>query len=790
MEGWFTSLRRQCLAVRSELSAATRAHLVSFGPYQFDLKTAELHKNGYRIHLQPQPARVLALLLGHAGELVTREEIQEEIWGNEVFVDFEKNLNFAVKQIREALGDDAEKPAYIETLPKRGYRFIAPVEGLVSRAALETPGAPVVRTKRLIAIVAAVAVALALVVVLGWRVFFAPPLLGEKDVILLAHFVNKTGDPLLDGSLKTALLVKLEESPFLNLASEQEVQDTLQMMKRKPDELLTGAVALEVCQRKNAKALVASEIAALGNQYVLSLSAIACQDGRALARVQEQVPSKEAVLGAVGRAGVNLRRKLGESLATIQKFDKPLEEATTLSLEALQQLTLGLEMVRRGRAREAIPHYERAIELDPNFASAYRALGIAYENLRQGEKLLLYITKAFELRNRVSEHERLAISGTYYLGVTRELEKARETLELFHRTYPRRSMHNNLGLAHYWLGETEKAHEAYREAMQRNPNNSMIHLNLSDSYLTLGKVEQAKAVLEQAIARGLDNMGVHLCLYRIAFLQGDLAAMQRQVEWARGKPGEHSILAAQAAALAYLGKRNESLKLYQRVVEMARQHGSLEPAADYLATAALNEASFGNCPKARMHIDAALAILRSSTTVVETAAYLFARCGDSARAQSFAGELAKRFPLGTWVNNMTLPEIHAILETNRGNAVRAIELLRSAEPFEIGYRVRSTYTRGRAYLKAGSGKDAAAEFQKILARPFAAARPILMHALAYLELGRAYMLAGETEKARKAYQDFLTLWKDADPDIPILLEAKAEYAKLKRRRGGQAGGQK
>jgi tetratricopeptide (TPR) repeat protein len=611
----------------------------------------------------------------------------------------------------------------------------------------------------------------------GWFFFFRnAPKLTDKDTILLADFVNTTGDAVFDGTLKQALSVQLAQSPFLNLLPEERVRQTLRLMNRPPEERVIGLVAREVCQRQNVKALLAGQIAPLGSHYVITLDALNCATGDSLAKEQVEATSKEEVLSTLGKSVSRLRRKLGESLASVEKLDTPLAEATTSSLEALKQFSLGSETQSRGRDREAIPYYERAVELDPNFALAHRALGAMYSNTGDVEKSREYFTKAFELRNRVSERERLGISALYYGQSTGEVEKARETYELYIRTYPRdRSPRNNFAVLLNDIGEFEKAAARAREGLNLDPNLAVLYGNLADAYRGLNRVDEAKAVLEQQIARGMENMATHTRLYTIGVLQGDAAAMQRHVEWAKGKQDEYMMLNAQANAAAYLGKHKASQELRRRAVEMARQRASLEPAANYLATSALNAARSGNCPQARQQIEAALSLHRRRAE--NNAAYVFALCGDAPRAQALADELVKRFPLGTMVNNVTVPEVRAIVETNRGNAARALELLRSAEPFEKG-NFGPTYTRGVAYLKARSGKEAAAEFEKIIPRrtvaPFA-----VIHALSYLQLGRAYALAGETDKARKAYQDFLALWKDADPDLPILRDAKSEYSKLK-----------
>ncbi len=629
--------------------------------------------------------------------------------------------------------------------------------------------------------VAAGGAALALCVA-AWLVYsHRAQALTERDTILLADFVNTTGDAVFDGTLKQGLAVQLGQSPFLNFIPDAQVRQTLRLMGRSPDERVTPEIGREICERQGLKALIAGTIAPLGSHYVIALDAVNARTGDVLAREQIEAEGKEQVLKALGKAATDLRRKLGESLASVEKLDRPIEEGTTSSLEALKQFTVGEETRLRGRARESIPSYERAIELDPNFAMAYARLGAAYNNLQEFQKYREHLTRAFELRNRVSDRERLDISGAYYQWVTGELEKARETFELEVRTYPRnRHARNLLGLTLNQLGEYEKAAEQFREAIKIDPNFPIQYSNLAWTYLGMNQADEAKAVLEQQVARGPEDTRAHTALYSIAFLQGDAAAMQRHAEWAKGKPYEYEMLNAQADAAAYLGKRKESLELRRRAVEMARQKGRFEPAAGYLATTALNETDFGNCPLARQQADAALSLFRQATIGQTT--YVFARCGDAARALALADELAKRFPLGTLANNVTIPEIRAIVETNRGNPASAIELLRSAVPYEKslfpGPSFGPIYTRGVAYLKARSGKEAAAEFDKVLSRRGSAPLSVL-HALSFLQLGRAYALAGETEKARKAYQDFLALWKEADPDIPVLREARAEYAKLK-----------
>jgi eukaryotic-like serine/threonine-protein kinase len=602
--------------------------------------------------------------------------------------------------------------------------------------------------------------------------------LTEGGTIVLADFVNTTGEAVFDGTLKQGLAAQLAQSPYIDLLPDDRIQQTLKLMNRPPEDRLVGPVAREVCQRQNVKALLTGEIAALGSHYVITLDALNCVTGAVMAREQAEATSKEEVLSTLGKSATQLRRKLGESLASIQKLDKPLEEATTSSLAALKQFSLGNDMKFLGRNSEAIPYYQRAIELDPNFALAHRLLGVVYGITGESDKSRECLTKAFKLRNRVSERERLAIDGYYYGAVTRELEKARENFEVHIRSYPRDPvpLTNLSGLLNN-MGDFENAVKLSRESLNLRPNVAVPHFHLGHAYMALNRIDEAKAAMEQQIARRVDNMATHRRLYVIGVLQGDTAAMQRQLEWAKDRPDEFDMFLTQADAAAYFGKRKKALELRRRAVERARQRGSIESASSTLAKTALDEARYNNCPQARQLIEASLLLQRTRAEGEGDAPSVFALCGDVPRALALADELVKRFPQATMLNNVTIPEIRAIVETNRGNPAKAIELLRSAEPFEKG-NFSPTFTRGEAYLKAKSGKEAAAEFEKVLDR--SGVSPLSVQtALCRLELARAWALAGEAEKARKSYQDFLALWKDADPDIPVLRDAQSEYARLK-----------
>ncbi len=604
--------------------------------------------------------------------------------------------------------------------------------------------------------------------------------LTEKDSILLSDFVNTTGDPVFDGTLKQALAVQLEQSPFLNIFPQERVRDTLRYMGRSSDERLTPDLARQVCQRESIKAALNGSIATMGSQYVVGVDAINCQTGDTLAREQIEVDKKEQVLAAVGRAASNLRSKLGESLASIQKFDSKVEEATTSSLEALKAFSLGEAERDKGSEYTAIPFYKHALELDPNFAVAYARLGQAYNNTGQSALAIENTKQAFERRERASEPEKLYISTHYYENVTGDWDKAIEAYQLWKRTYPRDSIPtNNLAVAYnVYLGKFDQGLAEALETMRLDPNSAFSYGVLGASYLGLNRFAEAKAVREKQVALKLDNMGDHRDLYVMAFLEGETSGMQREADWAKGKTNEFEMLEAVAEAAAFSGKLQKAREIYAQAIESARRGKFEESAAGITARQAATEGLVGNETQARATAQEALAMDRSRATAF-FAGLALAMAGDTRQAAAVVDELSKRFPGDTVVNNSWGPTIRSEIEVNRGNASKAIELLQLASPYETGLVVRlvPNYARGQAYLKARQAKEAAAEFQKILDhRGVCQTAPAC--ALSHLQLGRAHALSGDAAAARTAYQDFFAIWKDADPAIPILKEAKAEYGKL------------
>jgi len=621
----------------------------------------------------------------------------------------------------------------------------------------------------------------------GWLYFARHAhALSEKDSIVLTDFTNTTGDTVFDDTLKQALAVDLGQSPFLNILSEDKVRQTLREMTRSPGGRLTPDLAREVCQRTGSKAYLAGSIAALGTQYVIGLEALNCASGDVLAREQVTAAGKEQVLPTLGHAASKLRNEVGESLSSVQKFDVPLDQATTNSLEALKAHTLGRKTAREKGNAEAIPFEKVAIELDPSFALAYEGLGVNYYNLGQPSLGAAYLKKAFDLRDRVTEREKFNITALYYSIVTGELEKANEAYEPWIQVYPRDDVaHGNLGSNYMILGQYEKAATEAREVLRLEPNESVEYENLGQIYLALNRFDEARATTEEALGNKLEGIPLHVNLYALAFFQGNVTAMKHQADWAIGKEGaEDQMLSLESDSEAWSGKLGKARELSRRAIETARRSDEKEPAALWQANAAIREALFGKADAARQNAAAAVALAPGSRDAEAQAALAHALAGDAARAQSFVADLAKRFPQDTVVQTVWLPTIRAQIETDRKNPARSIDLLQTAAPYELGMLTGNNsclypvYVRAEAYLDAHQGQLAAAEFQKILDH-----RGLLWNcatgALARLGLARAHALQGDTTKARAAYQDFLTLWKDADADIPILIAAKSEYAKLK-----------
>jgi eukaryotic-like serine/threonine-protein kinase len=648
----------------------------------------------------------------------------------------------------------------------------------------------------------AIASVVVVAVVLGvgaWLYFArrAQPL-SEKDTIVLCDFTNTTGDAIFDDTLKTALNVSLRQSPFLNVLPDSEVAKTLQQMTRPADTKITPGVARELCQRAGSKAYLAGSIGSLGTEYVLGLKAVSCQSGDTLAQEQVTAASKEKVLDALGEAASKLRGELGESLATVKRFDVPLQQATTSSLEALKAYSLGLKLLGEKGPAAALPYVQRAIELDPNFAYGYDALATVYGELGDSVRKSEYLTKAFQLRERASEVEKLDITADYYGNVTGELDKAAQSYQEEIESYPRRAAsYNDLGTVYESQGQYEKAAEITKQAVRLAPNR-LSYGNLANDALALQRFDEARQTISEAHGRKkADSVWSHSALYGLAFVGSDSVAMAEQQQWFAGKPDYENLgLALASDTEAYVAHLAKARELTKRAVDSAIRADSKESGAIWQENDALRQAAYGNPAEARQSAAEALKLAPTSQGVESEAALAFAMAGDTARAESLAQDLGKRFPLDTQMQSLWLPAIQAQVALDKKNPAAALNKLQAASAIELGaipfsanisclYHV---YVRGQAYLAAGQGSAAAAEFQKILDHS-GIVWNCWTGALAHLGVARAHALESRTSqgadadaarvRALAAYKDFLALWKGADPDIPILIAAKSEYAQLK-----------
>ncbi len=768
------------------MEATARNRRTHFGAFEVDLRSGEVYKHGIRLKLQDQPFQVLTLLLEHPGDVVTREELHQKLWPADTFVDFDTGLNSAIKKLRDVLNDSAEEPRYIETLPRRGYRFIAHVENgdLPASAAVEIHLAPVLPlrptterwNKRRIAVAAGVAAFLIVAALATWRAFFARQTLTGTDVILLASFVNKTGDPIFDNSLDKALEVKLTESPFLSVLPDADVRRTMRMMRHEPSERVTQELGIEICKRQGLKAVIVPEIAAFGSKYLIILEAIDARSQESIARWQEQAENKEQVIAALGKAGSRLRRQLGESLSSLEKYDAPLDLATTSSLEALQAYRTGQTLFRSGKQREAIPFFERAVELDPQFCSAYGVLGSAYFSISDDQAARKNFAKAYELKDaRLTQEENFQTTALYHAYITGNLEKETAVLVLYQQVYPRSVFAaNRLGINYAMLGRAEEALQKFNWAIDHSPvPSAQYYSNASQALMSLDRLDEAKRLLERWRQIGSLNPYQRDVLYRIAFFENDAATMERLANGFAADDIHWLELQVQFAFLR--GDLGKFRSLSEALVNQQSHANEMENVANELALRGQLESFLGNYGVARMVCRQAGELDKDSTGELWRCADAFGDAGDLTQAEALAVKLDRMGPEDTIEQKVHLPLIRSIIERQRGNAVKAADLLAQAEPYEQTTDV--PYRRAQAYLAAGEHAKAAAEFEKIIDHRgggwWAVYAP-----LTQLGLARAFAGEGEREKCRKAYDEFFTTWKDADPSIPILRQAKAEYKNL------------
>ncbi len=761
------------------------ARIIRFDVFELDLQAGLLRKHGLRIRLQEQPFAVLALMLERPGEAITREEFRHKLWPSDTFVDFDHGLNNAINRLREALNDSPDSPRFIETLPRRGYRFIAHVEngappGSSPVQANLTPAFPLAPTaepwiKHRIVVTCAVAALLVVAGFVAWRVFFARPVLTDTDVILLASFVNNTGDPIFNNSLDKALEVKLTESPFLSVFPEAGVRETLRTMRHDPNERITQEVGIEICKRQGLKAVVVPEIDALGSKYLIVLEAIDARNQKSIARRQVEADTKEEVIAALGKAGSQLRRRLGESLKSIEKYDTPLDLATTSSLEALQAYRTGQTLYRSGKRREAIPFFETAAELDPQFCSAFSMLGSAYHSIDDGQASRKNFARAFELKDRhLTQEENFQTTALYYSAITGNLEKETAVLVLYKEAYPRSAVaFNLLGIAYAQLGRTEDALQEFYWAMEHSPVPSAQHYaNASQALMILGRFDDAKKILDQWSQKGSLNSFQTATRYRIAFIENDAASMERL---ARDTPADDMSWLHLQMHLAFL--RGDAKKLRSLSETLVKQQGvnRKENAAYELAVHAGLESFLGEFLSARKLCRQAEEKGNESALGLWTCAKALGSAGDVAQAEALAAKLDQLFPEDTFQQKVLLPIVRSIIERKRGNSLKAVDLLAPVTQYPNG---AVSYHRGQACLAAGQYAKAAAEFEKVIDHR-GWPEWELFAPLSQLGLAQAYALQGDKDESRKAYDVFFTIWKDADPAIPILKQAKAEYAKLR-----------
>lgn len=624
------------------------------------------------------------------------------------------------------------------------------------------------------------------------------PALTDKDTILLADFINTTGDSDFDGTLKQGLTVQLGQSPYVNIFPEERARETLGLMERARDEKITREVGREICQRRGIKVLLVSTIASLGRNYVITLEAVNSQSGEVVANQQTEAESKELVLKALGLAVTEMREKLGESLASIRKFDVPIEQATTASLEAFKDFTLGVDLRRKGQYAQSVTQFKRAIELDSKFAEAMLQLGTSYRDLRNLSLGNQYLEQAYQLRDRVSERERLEISATYFRHITGEVDKRIEMTSLLTQTYPQDSngyhLHGNSLMV---AGQFEQAAEAYRKVLLLDPDYSLSRANLALALIGLNRFDEAQEIIQQGIDRHLDSSGFHNRLYLIAFLKHDGQALERQVEWFSGRPEEYQIREIQARSFAFAGRRKEASKAYEDAAALAEARGLPAEKARILFNEANLNATIGMIPLAEKQAGSVLALLQKEGISIEEVqpsligqldsqplAWTLALCGDASRSQSLLEDFTRKFPLDTIHNSVWVPLVRATLEltrdeSNRSAATdRAAQLLPPSRQYEAALNFRPTWVRGQAYLQSKNGALAAAEFQRIIEhRGWDVLSPLWP--MAHLGLARAAILQGDVAKGRHAYEDFFQLWQEADADLPVLIAARKEYEKLK-----------
>jgi len=783
------------------------APVTRFGPYELRPSSRELFKFGKRLKLRPQPFQVLSVLLSNAGEVVSREQLHQQLWPSDTFVDFEHGLNTSIKELRAVLDDSPSAPRYIETLPKLGYRFIFPVERPAaapasSSASSDTPPsiplppavAPIASPQpirlfsgRHLAYGAAAAILCAASVgAITYVRAHRPPKMLERDTVVLSDFSNTTGDAIFDDTLRQALAVSLRQSPYVNILSDGRTRNTLKLMTRPADSPLTPEVTREICQRTASKAYIQGSIARLGGEYVVGLKAIACTTGDTLAQEQRTAATKEKVLDQLGQATAKMRRELGESLASVEKFDYPLGEITTSSLEALKAYSLGAkEQAEKGP--DAIrPYMQRAVELDPNFAEANNALGVSYGNEGQDALAHQYLSKAFALKDHTSERERLHIIAVYHMLDTRDIDKAVAALQEATEKYPNDAIAlANLGNSLGSQGNYEKAAEAISRAITLGGPNVLFQTNLGICMENLGRFPDARKIFEDLVAAQKGNAIIHRNLHDIDMLEGKTALAAQELAWFRSQPDLQNLwFEKQATDFAYYGQLAKARSAWLSAATIQKQSGNTDGLGGIHSALAAEDALVGNFSMVEHDARIALQVAPKQYQVQMYVSFAFSEAGDRSKTESVMKDLDSQGPQDTLVQLYWLPMLRAQLALHDKHPEQSIQELQvviphefsPAEEGECGFLAPS-YVRGKAYLALHQPAAAIAEFQRIIQRR-GRVLLCLTGATAHVWLARAYTMAGDSAKARSEYQLFLNQWKSADADIPILKQAKTEYALL------------
>ena len=789
---------------------AYRGLVYRFGIFEVSVESRELFRHGHRVKLQDQPFQLLLLLLENAGETVDREQIRLHLWPENTFVDFGQSLGTAVTKLRQALGDDANNPRFIETRPRLGYRFIAPVarinttESVVpdthpkpdtaarSEAGQTIVAAESLQRSRSVRLRSAVAIVFALVIGIaaaGWHEYLRRHrfVIASKDTVVLADFENTTGESIFNDTLRQGLLIGVAQSPLIHVLSDRSASVIFKQMGHTPDDRIAGRSALELCRRVGGKVTIQGAISSLGTAYLVGLAAIRCDTGKPIAYEQAEASQREDVIDALGKATSQLRARLGESLPSIQKYNAPLEQATTSSLDALNAYGKALSTWDAQGDIASVPYFQQAIKLDPEFAMAYGGLATVYSNLGRDELARECSAKAYSLRDRVTESERGSIDARYYLYVTQELDKAAQVYEALAADYPDTAgSFNHLGTIDQRLGRDEQAVDAFRRAMAIDATRATTYANLAESLTELNRIQDAETVLDAAEKRGLRTDYVLDAEYRIAFLKGDQPGMDRLLQESAGVPGARSLLLfVEANAQAYYGHMEKATALTHEAADQAMRDGDKESAANGLAEEAINEAEVGSIAEARALFEEARKIDNSQEITI-LGAVIAAEAGDSKQALAVAGSLDKQFPHGTAIQNYWLPIIRSKVELQQGGARKAAILpiwSGTLVPVAVDEFALSTvypeYLKGQVFVAQHDGNQAGKEFQRLLDQP-GKTKGVLLGALALLGRARAYSLSGQGSDARKAYGQFLDLWKDADVGVPILRQARNEAEALKK----------